>query len=327
MAATFRDKADVPRLSDAFQEQAISIHTHDLSADSWALTSSEALRLLDKLENTGTPLGRYVDGGFYIGVITGCNDAFVIGETVRQQLIAEDAKNGELIKPVLRGKNLRKWKAVSAKEYLIVMASSTDIMWPWSEAADAIEAEQIFAQTYPAIHRHLSSYRERLVVNTNQGKFFWELRSCAYYNEFEKPKILYSELSKSIYACYDTTGAFGLKTTYSIPTRDLTLLAILNSTLFDWYARHKFQSLNDPWTGGRLQFYVQYMEHVPIADRTRAQKAVLSRLVKRILADPEGDEVRDLQKEIDARVYQLYGLTSKEIALIEQTYKDAGMRI
>ena len=53
----------------------------------------------------------------------------------------------------------------------------------------------------------------------------------------------------------------------------------------------------------------------------------LSRLVKRILADPEGDEVRDLQKEIDAQVYQLYGLTSKEIALIEQTYKDAGMRI
>ena len=326
MAATFRDKADVPRISDAFQEQAISIHARDLSAHGWALASSKALRLLEKLENTGTPLGRYVDGGFYIGVITGCNDAFVIGETVCQQLIAEDARNSELIKPVLRGKNLRKWKAVSAKEYLIVMASSANRVWPWSDAADALEAEQIFAQTYPAIYRHLNSYRERLVVNTNKGKFYWELRSCAYYTEFEKPKILYSELSKSIYACYDTTGAFGLKTTYSIPTRDLSLLAILNSTLFDWYARHKFQSLNDPWTGGRLQFYVQYMEHVPIANRTSMQKAALSQLVERIFVDTEGDEARDLQKKIDTQVYQLYGLTDEEITLIEQTYTDAGMQ-
>ena len=182
LAATFRDKADIPRLSDAFHEQAISIHARDLSADGWALTSLEALRLLERLENTGTPLGRYVDGGFYIGVITGCNDAFVIGETVRQQLIVEDARNGELIKPVLRGKNLRKWKAAAAKDYLIVMASSADKTWPWSDAADTLEAEQIFAQTYPAIYRHLNSYRERLVVNTNQGKFYWELRSCAYFS-------------------------------------------------------------------------------------------------------------------------------------------------
>ena len=327
LAATFRDEADIPRLSDAFQEHAISMHAHDLSPEGWTLVLPETLRLLEKLQQTGTPLEEYVDRGFYIGVITGCNDAFIIGESVRQQLIARDARSRELIKPVLRGRNLRKWQAISANEYLIAIASSADRKWPWSKAQSDPDAKQIFAKTYPAIYQHLSSYQERLITSTNKGKFYWELRSCAYYTEFEKPKIFYRNMAKSLYACYDTKGTFGLDTTYFIPTSDLSLLAILNSQLFDWYARHKFQSLNDPWADGGLRFFAQYMKHVPIANRTAAQKAALSGLVERILADPESDGVRDIEREIDELVYQLYGLTDAEIELIKQTYRDAGMEI
>lgn len=69
------------------------------------------------------------------------------------------------------------------------------------------------------------------------------------------------------------------------------------------------------------------MQHVPIADRTDAQKAALSRLVEQILADPESDKVRDIEREIDELVYQLYGLTDTEIELIKQTYRDAGMEV
>ena len=69
------------------------------------------------------------------------------------------------------------------------------------------------------------------------------------------------------------------------------------------------------------------MDKVPIADRTSAQKAELSRLVEQILDNPEGDEVPALEKEIDALVYRLYGLTTEEIALIEQTYREAGMAV
>ena len=66
---------------------------------------------------------------------------------------------------------------------------------------------------------------------------------------------------------------------------------------------------------------------VPIADRTAAQKAELSRLVEQILADPQSDGVREIEREIDALVYQLYGLTNAEIELIKQTYRDAGMEV
>ena len=299
LAATFRDKADVPRLSKAFQERAFPMCTSDLSPDGWALTSPEALRLLEKLQQTGTPLGEYVGGNFYRGVVTGCNAALIIDSSTRQQLITEDIRSGEVIEPVLRGKDICKWKTEPTDEYLIAIASSANREWPWSDAGSTSEAERIFAETYPAIHRHLNGYRERLIARDDQGKFYWELRSCTYYTEFEKPKIVYRRIAKSLDAGYDTRGTFGLDTTFFIPTRDLALLAILNSILFDWYARHKVLPLNDPWAGGGLQFFAQYMEKVPVADMTPAQKAGLSELVERILAAPDSDEVRALEREID----------------------------
>lgn len=166
-----------------------------------------------------------------------------------------------------------------------------------------------------------------MIEREDQGRFYWELRSCDYYEGFVKPKIIYPQTAKSVYACYDTTGTFALNSTSFISSDDLSLLAILNSKLFDWYARHKFQSLNDPWTGGRLQFKKVNMEVVPIADRTEAQKAELSRLVEQILADPKAEGVHDIERQIDELMYQLYGLTDAEIELIKQTYRDAGMAV
>ena len=325
--ATFRDETDILRLSDAFQKRSFPIHAHDLSPSEWTLTSSNALSLLERLESIGTALEEYVNEGFYRGIITGCNDAFIIGESIRQRLITMDGRSDELIKPLLRGRNLRRWKANSTNEYLIVIASSTNREWSWSDARNVSEAERIFAETYPAIYNHLNGYRDRLIARDDPGMFYWELRSCVYYAEFEKPKVIYPQTAKSLYGCYDKVGTFGLNNVYFIPTRDLSLLAILNSRLFDWYARHKFYNLNDPWRGGRLQFFAQYMKKVPIADMTSEQKMALSRLVKQILADSQSDDVREIEREIDELVYQLYGLTDAEIELIKQTYRDAGMEI
>ena len=324
--ANFREEADVLRISDAFQERAFSMHACDLLPNGWALTSSKVLRLLEKLENIGTPLGEYVDG-FYRGVVTGCNDAFIIDADAYEYLIDEDAGSDEVVKPLLRGRNLRKWTAVSANEYLIAIASSTNRKWPWSNTKNTVEAEQIFAETYPAIYSHLRNYRDRLIARDDQGAFYWELRACSYYNEFEKPKIVYRRIARSLDASYDIKGTFGLDTIFSIPTTELALLAVLNSKLFDWYARYKVLPLNDPWAGGGLQFFAQYMEKVPIVDMTSTQKAELSRLVEKILADLQSDGIREIEREIDELVYQLYGLTDAEIELIKQTYRDAGMEM
>ena len=309
-AAIFRDKADIPRLPEAFQERVFLMDVCDLSPNGWTLTSLETLRLLAKLQQTGTPLGEYVSEVFYMGVKTGCNDAFVINESIRQQLIAEDERSNELIKPVLRGRDLKKWKTKGTGHYLIF-------------TQQGIEIDQ-----YPVIKDYLNQYREALESRASGNYEWYEIQAnAAYYLDFDKPKIVYPDTAKALYACYDTTKAFGLNTVHFIPTNDLSLLAILNSKLFDWYARHKFQSINDPWEGGRLRFFSQYMEKVPIANRTAEQKAALSRLAEQILADPESNQVRDIEQEIDELVYDLYGLTNEEKALIKRTYRDAGMEI
>ena len=325
LASTFRDEADIPRISQTFQKLAFQMSAQDLSIDGWTLASNKVLRLLEKLGDIGTPLG----DSFRRGLTTGLNEVFVIDADTYGYLIDEDAGSAELIKPSLRGDTLKngKWKLKLPKEYIIVIASSKNKSWPWSNAENDSQAEDIFAKTYPAIYQHLSSYRDRLIDRDDRGKFYWELRSCTYYDEFDKPKIIYPRIAKSFYVYYDTAKMFGVNTIYFLPTNDLSLLAILGSRLFDWYARHKFHKLQDPWAGGSLQFNKVNMETVPVADRTAAQKAELSRLVERILADPESDSVREIESEIDELVYQLYGLTDAEIELIKQTYRDAGMEV
>ncbi len=319
LAATFCDEVDIPRLSEAFQERSFTMDACDLPLDAWVLALLEPLKLLKKLQRIGMLLGKYVDGGLYMGVKTGFNDAFIIDESVRQELIEADTKSEELIKPVLRGGDLSKWKTKSTNHYLIFTRHGINI------------------EKYPAIKQHLSQYREKLEPKKSReqksgrkkGNYKWyEIQDAtAYYAEFEKPKIIYPETGKSLYGCYDTSKTFGLNTIFFIPTNDLSVLAILNSRLFDWYARYKFQNLNDPWADGGLRFFAQFMRQVPIADQTEAQKTALSELVERILANPNSDQVREIEQEIDALVYELYELTDAEIELIKRTYRDAGMDV
>ena len=334
LAATFRDEADVSRLSIAFQEQAFSMYPRDLSPEGWVLASSDITALLTRLQSTGTQLYEHIQGRLYFGIKTGCNEAFIIDEAKREELIAQDPKSAEIIKPLLRGRDIKRYRPQWANLYLLFI--------PWHfplhedpEISGASKiAENRFKEDYPSAYNHLLQYKDRL-SNRNKAetgiRYEWyALQRCAntYLSEFEKPKIIYPDISPIMRACYDTTNAYCLQSTYILPTEDLSLLSILNSRLFLWYARHKFQSLNDPWAAsGGLRFIAQYMRHVPIADRTEAQKAALSDLVEQILADPQSDQVREIEQEIDALVYQLYGLTDAEIELIKQTYRDAGMAV
>ncbi|MDE0483344.1 MAG: Eco57I restriction-modification methylase domain-containing protein, partial [Candidatus Poribacteria bacterium] len=325
-AVTLRNVSDHFNLRSAFEKQSFPIELTNLSSDVWAVAPPDAQALLKKLRYTGNTLGKC--SKLHMGLKTGRNEAFVIDADTRDRLIDADARSEELIKPLLKGETVCKWKTEPPDEYLILMEkSNTNRLWPWSDSDDELEAEEIFAEHYPAIFDRLSADSEKLSQRQDQGKYYWELRSCAYYTDFDKPKIVYPDISKSMRACYDTTQVLCLQTAYILPTDDLSLLAILNSRIIDWYARYRFQSLNDPWSDGGLRFFVQYMEKVPIANRTPEQKTELSQLVEQILEDPANENVRALEKEIDALVYRLYGLTRNEIALIEQTYRDAGMAV
>ena len=271
-------------------------------------TSSESL--FAKVQNTGAPLRQYSD--IHGGIFTGCNDVFVIDESKREQLISEDINGRELIKPVLVPK--RKWE--TRLTYFIWIPSSADRTWPWSDAEYEPEAKQIFEKSFPAISAHLSPYENQLKRRGRQGKFYWELSKNKLSSIPKCPKIVYSHSGPHLRASYDTSEALPVFPGCFIPTGDLSLLAILNSTLFSWYAQT--YRVSEPEARNKVDFRRGFMENVPIAGPTEAQKENLSQFVQQILAAPRSLAVPDFEKEIDALVYELYELSDTEIALITE---------
>ena len=267
--------------------------------------------VLIKLKKAGKPLSDYAN--VCTGILTGFNKAYVINEFKRQRLIDQDRASRDLIKPILLPSH--KWKIELT--YLIWIPTSENRRWPWSNTRSDAEAKRIFEKAYPAISVHLDHYEEQLKrrKHGNRGKFYWEFTKNNPHSMPKQSKIVYSYSRKSIQAAYDTSEALPLFANHFIPTEDLTLLAILNSRLFDWYVQHarRTSESNRSWT-----FKVAFMKAVPVAPRTEVQKAEISALVQQILDNPDSLKVRDLEWEVDQLVYKLYELTPAEIALIEK---------
>lgn len=318
-AVVIKEVSSFKNLAETLMDNGVCFENTLLDADGWMLKSEDDLKLLRKIHSKGTSLGEYVDGKFYYGIKTGFNEAFVIDQQIRDRLIADNESSKELIKPWLRGKDISRWRADYQNLYVINIQSGAHHNWPWSGEKED-RAEKMFRETYPAVFEHLQPYKARLKARDDKGQYYWELRSCAYNDEFGLPKIVYADIAKLMRACYDETGSFGANTVYFIPTGDKCVFAILNSRLFDWYARNQFQSLGDPWKGGRLRFFTQYMEKVPIPAATPDQQSEIEERVEKILAlkkeNPEAN-VSKLEEEIDKFVYKLYDLTEEEKSLVE----------
>ena len=299
-----------------FQTQGFTMPQDALTANGWRLTSPVVLSLLEKLRNTGKPLEEYVNGRFYSGIKTGLNQAFVVDRETRDKLIAEHPSSSEVLKPFLRGRDVKRWRVNFAEQYLIKIESSENRPHPWSGQV-AAEAEHIFASTYPAIHAHFESFREQLINRYDQGKYFWELRACAYWGEFQQPKIVYPDIAQGTEFSFDDDGYFLGNTSYLLPTQEMWLLGLLNSKAVFWF----YTKTSTQIRGGFVRFIAQYVSQIPIPSIKPAQKASISKIVNQILAtkraNPDAD-VSDLENEIDQIVYLLYDLTPEEIAIVEE---------
>ncbi|MBA2658425.1 MAG: Fic family protein [Nitrosospira sp.] len=325
-AAVIKNAADVERIGEAVSERGFSMLPQDLRVQGWTLESPAVLALMTKLRSAGQPLGKYVQGRFYRGILTGFNKAFVIDATTRAQLVAEDANSVDLIKPWLRGRDIRKWKAEWAGLYILAIGSSANRQWPWSDADSKAEAERIFAAAYPAIYEHLrregdafaewkhtdKKKQQGLYSRDDQGKYWWELRSCAYYAQFEQPKIVYPDIAQTPKFTWDASGALLGNTAYIIPTDEVWLIGLLNSKLIWWF----YLNLSSIIRGGFVRFIAQYMEQLPVLSATPAEKTPIIRRVETILADPSSPDVPRLEAEIDELVFDLYNLTKAERQLV-----------
>ncbi|WP_018467063.1 Eco57I restriction-modification methylase domain-containing protein [Calidithermus timidus] len=295
---------NIENFRDTFEQAHFPMPQSSLTDDGWRIEGQETLALLDKLRKAGTPLGEYVGGRFYYGIKTGLNEAFVVDRATRDRLMAEHPSSAEVLKPFLRGRDVKRWQVDFSEQYLIKIESSENVRHPWSGKPQE-EAERIFEKTYPAIHAFMQKYRNQLIQRYDQGHYYWELRACAYWKEFEQPKIVYPDISISNNFALDTEGYYVDCTLFLIPTADNYLLGLLNSTLVTWF----FGYISPKVRGDFMRYKSIYVEQIPIPKPTPEAEALVTRLVDYILLaarEGAGEVVRVLEQVVDALVYELY---------------------
>jgi hypothetical protein len=186
-----------------------------------------------KIRERGVRLKEYAGVKPYRGVLTGFNEAFLIDTPTRDALIHADPRSEQVIKPYLRGQDIKRWVPEWAGLWMIALKSSGDHPWPWADLGD--EAETCFTDTYPGLHHHLKPFEDKLRQRQDRGRYWWELRSCAYWNEFESAKIFYQEIQYHPAYCLDSVGVASNNKAFFIASADRSLLSILNSPLMWWH--------------------------------------------------------------------------------------------
>lgn len=298
-------------LPDLVAERYLMLPHSNLRPDRWCLEDTEVTELLDRLKNTGLPLSRFVGRAPAMGINSGLNDAYYIDDARRSALINEEPACESLIRPFLRGRDIRRWTLEWSHTWHIVIPSSLDHGWPWAHAATESEAEAIFQATFPALHSHLTEYREMLQTRTARGKYWWELRSCEYYTDYEHPKILVQGIAYYSQFALDQDGCYINNMVAFIPSDDLYLLAILNSRLVWWLINHTFQPRKD---GGR-SLDIQHLSALPVPSVDASLRSEIADAVSSLIKD---QNVATAAQEIhlNTLVQRAYGLTEKEIALL-----------
>lgn len=250
-----RDDVPEKALDEAVAKATYKLPRAHFTSENWTLEEPEVVALLGKIKAAGAPLKHYVGAEPYYGIKTGLNEAFLIDTATRDRLVARDPKTAAIIKPYLRGQDVQRWSCPNTGLYMIVMKSSENFAWPWSSASDEAEAEKLFKKEFPALHAHfkgLESFTDPktrklrgLRHREDQGRFWWELRSCAYYDAFERPKTIYQVIQFYARYCIDRDGRLSNDKTFFLPTEDPWLVASLNSPLMWWHNWRHLTHLKD----------------------------------------------------------------------------------
>ncbi len=296
--------------------------------ESWAILSPAELSLKRKIEDVGKLLKDW-DVNIYRGITTGCNEAFIIDEAKRDELIAQDPKSSEIIKPLLRGRDIERYHAQWAGLYLLFIPWHFPLHEDTTITGASRNAEEQFKKRYPFIYNHLLQYQDRLSKRNRSEtgiRYEWyALQRCAntYYPEFEKEKIVWQEMVTKGTFLIDRNKFNSLDTTRILTGKHLTyLIGILNSEFFLF-------AFKNYYAGGHLgskgiRFKSEFMKPFPIPPITEANQHLATQIKERVdkilaakRANPNED-VSVLENEIDEIVYLLYDLTPDEIKIVEE---------
>lgn len=308
-----------------------------LRPEGWELLPKKQGDLMEKLRNAGPSLAEYVGQAPQYGIKTGYNAAFLVDQAVRDRLVAEDPDSEDIFRRYLRGQDVQRWVPEWDGQWLIRLASSQNVEWPWSHTRTEEDAEAIFKSTYPSLFGWMKEKEDRLRLRRDKGRYWWELRSCDYYELFERAKIVYKDASHHSAAAFDSIGLHAINTCYMIPSSELYLLACLNSSVA-WRFFHEDAQKGKTDT---FRLFTQHVEKLPIPEATDGQKEWISQRVHKIrelmALLPERLRLWDLSEspphdmrapvrtilrteiELQQYVFELYELTRQEASLLRES--------
>ncbi|MER8983687.1 TaqI-like C-terminal specificity domain-containing protein [Mesorhizobium sp. M0843] len=291
---------------DRFVKDAFSMPQASLLSSGWQFERQDKRELLARLRSAGTPLGEWCGGRFYRGILTGLNEAFVIDGAKRAELIAADPNSADIIKPFLRGRDVKRWQVEPADKWLIFIPWHFPLQDDPTIQGPSAKAEAEFRSRFPAIYAHLLSFKPQLsarnVAETGVRYEWYALQRWAanYWREFSQPKIVYPDIYEHQSFAFDADGRFAGNTCYFIPTSKRWLTGILNSLAVEWFYRQTSSAIR----GGYLRAFSEVMQHVPIPAPAPKQEALITVVVDAILA---GAKPRArFESLINAFVYELF---------------------
>ena len=271
----------------------------------WSILSPIEQSIMDKMLAVGTPLKAW-DIAIYRGITTGLNEAFILDNQTKDALIAEDPRSTEIIKPVVRGRDIQRYKAQWARLWLIDSHNGFG------------NVPAINIDGYPAVKAHLNGYYERLEKRYDKGRTPYNLRNCAYHEDFAKEKLFWMDLTDRGRFAYENGEMFCVNTAFMMTGQALKYLcAVLNSKLITWFMSQT--ALNSGM--GVTRWIGHTVEQIPVPKVTAEKQGLMVGQVDRILTTKVADPAADTSKEdgeINQLVYELYGLTTDEVAMVAE---------
>ena len=271
-----------------------SCHTTFSSDESWVILSSEENHIRNKINEHGVPLKEW-GVKIYRGILTGFNDAFIISTEKKNELIAADPKSAELIRPILRGKDVKRYSYAFADLWLITTHNGIK----------SKNIPPIHVEDYPAIHKHLDDYYPQLIKRADKGDTPYNLRNCVYMNEFFKQKIVYREISDNMNACMVESGIMLNNKCYIITGEHLIyILSFLNSTLFKKIILPEVNTV-----GGKGE---AFLSRISLVRPSKEVEEKIHELYHKRIETTSTLDVEKIDRCVDETFCSLYGLSEEE---------------
>ena len=273
------------------------------NSDSWVILSPIEQSIKRKIEAVGTPLKDW-DINIYRGVLTGYNEAFIISTEKREEILAngqsedERERTAELIRPILRGRDIKRYGYNWANLWLINTHNGI-----------RGKLERIHIEDYPAVKAHLDQYWDRISKRADKGDTPYNLRNCAYLEDFSKPKIIYPNMTKYMPFVYDEANFLTNQKCFIITGQNMAYLnAFLNSSLFKYCFRDSFPELQ----GGTRELSKIFFDKIPVKLVSLEQNEIFRKIVNSV----QSDYTIEQTKYIDTLLFDLYTLTTEERKVI-----------